>query len=107
MYPAPSTALAHRYGQLSRAGGRTNGTRDRESANWVRNMTLMSPSRSSSDFTSAFHVACTTAAQRTIRKTPIDIVISRHPVEVRVDLVACRRARERVAFIAKVAFGSV
>jgi hypothetical protein len=45
-------------------------------------MTLMSPSRSSSDFTSAFHVACTTAAQRTIRKTPIDIVISGHPVEV-------------------------
>jgi hypothetical protein len=45
-------------------------------------MTLMSPSRPSSDFTSAFHVACTTAAQRTIRKTPIDIVISGHPVEV-------------------------
>src|SRR5215469_12855637 len=45
-------------------------------------MTLMSPSRSSSDFMSAFHVACTTAAQRTIRKTPIDIVTSGHPVEV-------------------------
>ena len=42
----------------------------------------MSPSRCSSDFTSAFHVACTPAAQRTIRKTPIDIVISGHPVEV-------------------------
>src|SRR5882757_5764895 len=69
MYPVLRIGLARRYGQLSAAGTLTNGRRHNERTICVEDITLMSERRSSSILISAFHVACTNAAPRTITNT--------------------------------------
>ena len=70
--PVLRIGLATRCGRLSAAGTSTNGSRHNERTSCVEDITLMSASRSPSILTNAFHVACTSAAPRTITNTSAD-----------------------------------
>src|SRR3979411_321332 len=73
MYPVLRIGLASRYGKLSAAGTCTSGKRHNDTPSGVEDITLMTASRSPSFLISAFHVACTSAAPRTITNTSADM----------------------------------